>query len=80
MKHVYDNIWRGLVPPRVEILVCHDRRIEHQRILAKKRNLKMGEDTCVLCHGEIEMDKEFKAKGQWEELAINNMQRWTHWI
>ncbi|MED6126036.1 hypothetical protein PIB30_074489 [Stylosanthes scabra] len=58
MKHVFDNIWRGLVLPRVEMLAWFALTggMNNRDVLLRKGVIRQGEEGCVLCDGATETE------------------------
>ncbi|MED6120365.1 hypothetical protein PIB30_020200 [Stylosanthes scabra] len=56
MNHVFENIWCGLVPPRVEMLswMAILGGMNTKSVLVRKNIIHQGGDTCVLCGTESE--------------------------
>ncbi|MED6216985.1 hypothetical protein PIB30_013199 [Stylosanthes scabra] len=56
LKNVFDNIWQGLVPPRVEMLVWFVlmETLCTKELLRSRNTIPNGEVNCVLCGKEEE--------------------------
>ncbi|MED6161877.1 hypothetical protein PIB30_064885, partial [Stylosanthes scabra] len=59
MNHVFDNVWCGLVPPRVEMLAWMVilGGVNTRSVLVRKNIIQHGGDTCALCGAEPETAK-----------------------
>ncbi|MED6161711.1 hypothetical protein PIB30_063275 [Stylosanthes scabra] len=57
-KHVFDNIWHCLVPPRVEMLVWFVLMggLNTRDVLLRRSIIRQGDEVCVLCNGAAESD------------------------
>ncbi|MED6180740.1 hypothetical protein PIB30_013118 [Stylosanthes scabra] len=64
MKHIYDNIWRGLVSPRVEMLVWFalTGELNTRDKLLRRGVIRQGEQACVMCNHEEETWTQVKSK------------------
>ncbi|MED6216971.1 hypothetical protein PIB30_013186 [Stylosanthes scabra] len=56
LKHVFDEMWRRLVPPRIEMLTWFILMggLNTKDVLVRRNIIPDGEDMCVLCTTEKE--------------------------
>ncbi|MED6199789.1 hypothetical protein PIB30_079157 [Stylosanthes scabra] len=59
MRHVFSNLWQGLVPPRVEMLAwfAMTKGLSTKDLLRKRNIIPSGDINCKICNKEEEINK-----------------------
>ncbi|MED6108556.1 hypothetical protein PIB30_025205 [Stylosanthes scabra] len=56
MKHTFDSLWCGLVPPRIEMMAWFALTggLNTREVLLRRGVIGQGEEKCILCNEEME--------------------------